>query len=280
MKCNTSELLEAFCRCPVVECFSGPIVERLNDGLQVGVVEVSQVGFLREVLTDESVGVFVGASLPRTVGIGEVDAGLEEFFELFEFGKFFSVVQGQGADESLGHILEGGLDGLVDGAGFEIGDGRGHENACLAFDECHDAAFVMCPVNGVAFPVSRTHPCIDGGRSLMDTCTSRNEASFSMRVATALALAMALAKLFIQVAFRAFIRINKGVNALIRNAHRRIARKMFGQRVRDLFGRPFLAQLGSNVFAKRPARRQYRGAHRPFAVVCVTLLRINGFILY
>jgi hypothetical protein len=40
-KCNTAEFLESFCRCPVVEYFSGPIVECLDDGLQVRVVEVS-----------------------------------------------------------------------------------------------------------------------------------------------------------------------------------------------------------------------------------------------
>lgn len=280
MKCNTGELLEAFCWCPVAECFSGPIVERLDDGLQVGVVEVSQVGFLGQVLPEEAVGILVGASLPGTVGIGEVDVGLEEFFEMFERGKFFSVVHGQGADESRGHILEGGRDGLVDGAGFEIGDGRRHENACLAFDECDDASFVVRAVNGVALPVSRADPRLDSSGPFRDTHTPRNEPSFLVRVGAPLALSMALSKLPVQIAFRAFIGINKGVNALMRNAHRRVARKTFGQRVRDLFGRPFLAQLGGNVFAKRLVRRQYRGAHRPLAVVCVALLRVNGLIVY
>ena len=278
MKCNTSELLEAFCRCPVVECFSGPIVERLNDGLQVGVVEVSQVGFLREVLTDESVGVFVGASLPRTVGIGEVDVGLEEFFKVFESGKFFSVVEGECADEARGHSSEGVLDGLVDGAGFEVRDGCRQEDARLAFDEGDEPSFVVRAVHGVAFPMPGTEARVDGSRSLGDTHTPRNESSFLMRVAAALAFSVPLPKRFVEIALGAFIRVNKGVNAFMRNAHRRVARKISAQRVRDLFGRPFLAQLGGDEFAQRRARRKERGPPRPFAIAYVALLCVNSII--
>ncbi len=77
MKCNTGEFLESFCRCPVLECFSGSIVERVDDGLQVGVVEVAQVGFLGKVLADESVGIFVGSALPGTIRIRKIDLGFQ-----------------------------------------------------------------------------------------------------------------------------------------------------------------------------------------------------------
>ena len=54
-KCNAHE----FCGGLVVEPFSGSIVEFLGDGIQVKLSECGEVGTFGEVLSDESVEVFV-----------------------------------------------------------------------------------------------------------------------------------------------------------------------------------------------------------------------------
>ena len=204
-------------------------------------------------MSDKTVGIFVAASLPGTVGIGEVDAYAKEFFELFEASEFFSVVESEGADELRGDTSEGVLDGLVDSASFEVRDGSCHQDACLAFDEGDDVSFVVRAVNGVAFPRFRTEPCIDRGRLLSDTHTPRNEPSFLMRVPAVLTFSMALSEFFIEIAIRPFVRVNRGVNAFIRNAHRPVAWERSAQSMGDLFGRPFRAQFGGDVCAKRCA---------------------------
>jgi hypothetical protein len=71
-------------------------------------------------LSAKTVGIFVAASLPGTVGVGEVDACAKEFLELFKAGEFFSIVESEGADELRGDTPEGVLNGLVDSASPDI----------------------------------------------------------------------------------------------------------------------------------------------------------------
>ena len=56
-----------------VEGFAGSGVERVSDGVEVVARVSGEVGAFGEVLAKEPVGVLVGASLPWTLGVAEVD---------------------------------------------------------------------------------------------------------------------------------------------------------------------------------------------------------------
>ena len=55
-------------------------------------------GSFGEVLSDEAIGVFVGATFPGVVRGGEVEGGAELFFDVFVAVEFGTVVRGDGMD--------------------------------------------------------------------------------------------------------------------------------------------------------------------------------------
>jgi hypothetical protein len=61
------------------ECLAWSVVELVGDGLDLFVVPSREVGAFREVLAQRAIGVVIGAALPGTLRVGEVDlnAGLD-----------------------------------------------------------------------------------------------------------------------------------------------------------------------------------------------------------
>jgi len=57
------------------ESFARTGIEGLGDGRALELGERGEVGAFRKVLADEAVGVFVGATFPSVVRVGEVDWG-------------------------------------------------------------------------------------------------------------------------------------------------------------------------------------------------------------
>ena len=67
---GSNELVECFCGGAVVEGCSGAVARLVDDGVEVGLV-AGGGGSFGPVAADESVGVFVGSSLPWAVGVSE-----------------------------------------------------------------------------------------------------------------------------------------------------------------------------------------------------------------
>ena len=70
-RCNTG--LEFTCRSFKAQSFSRALIEAQGYLVEIGLRIAGQVGFLREVLSQQPVGVLVGAALPRALRIAEVD---------------------------------------------------------------------------------------------------------------------------------------------------------------------------------------------------------------
>ena len=58
------------------QSFPRALIELQGCLVEVGLGIAGQVGFLREVLSQQTVGVFVGAALPGTLRVAEVDGDL------------------------------------------------------------------------------------------------------------------------------------------------------------------------------------------------------------
>jgi len=71
-----------------VQSFPRALVELPCHLVEVGLRVAGQVGFLREVLSQQAVGVFVGAALPGTLRIAEVDVDLGGDREVLMAGQF------------------------------------------------------------------------------------------------------------------------------------------------------------------------------------------------
>ena len=65
--------------CFVAEAFSGSVIELVGHEGEIWVGEVIEGHFLWKEPANEAVTVFVGTPLPRGVGVGEVEVGLQLF---------------------------------------------------------------------------------------------------------------------------------------------------------------------------------------------------------
>ena len=93
-----------------------------------------------EVLSQQSIGVFVAAALPRAFGITEVDADICRDSELSVVGQFGSPVSGQRRHDSLRQMLHPGnqrADGAVAVLSSNLDQ---HHKAQAAFDQRCDVA--------------------------------------------------------------------------------------------------------------------------------------------
>ena len=85
-----------------VEGFAGSTVECCGDSVQVVLCVSAEIGAFGEVLAEETVGVLVGATLPGTLGVAEVDIEIGVYSQLSVLGHLGSLVPGQGAAQLLG----------------------------------------------------------------------------------------------------------------------------------------------------------------------------------
>ena len=85
-----------------IEGFAGSTVQCCGDSVQVASGVSAEIGAFGEVLSEETVGVLVGATLPGTLGVAEVDIEIGVYSELSVLGHLGSLVPGQGAAQLLG----------------------------------------------------------------------------------------------------------------------------------------------------------------------------------
>ena len=72
------------------------MIEPLREPVELGLGEGREVGSFREVLAQQAVGVFVGAALPRTARIAEVDPHIGGNGEALMASHLFAAIPGQG----------------------------------------------------------------------------------------------------------------------------------------------------------------------------------------
>ena len=81
-----------FARGTPVETLHRTVVEQAVDPLQLGVENVLERAALRKDHPHDPVAVLVRATLPRMIGLGEVDLQPERLFELAELRELLAVV--------------------------------------------------------------------------------------------------------------------------------------------------------------------------------------------
>ena len=93
-RCNTS--VKSFCRRFKVQRLSWSLVELTRYFIQMSLRVYRQVRSLGEVLSQQSIGVLIGATLPRTLRIAEVDINVGRQGKLFVGREFLAPIPGQG----------------------------------------------------------------------------------------------------------------------------------------------------------------------------------------
>jgi hypothetical protein len=143
------------------------MVQPVHDELEVFFRDVPQVRTFGEILANQSVDIFVQASLPGTIRVGEINLGLEFSGDGFMVGKFSAVVGGEGMDpasmrtQSLDHLLLHRLGGFLS---YLAEQGK----LTFTFDQADHGATMMFADKGVGLPVAQAFFGFDDLRTLFD----------------------------------------------------------------------------------------------------------------
>ena len=96
-KCN-KKVLKYLVRCPEAQRLARTVIKTVGNELNIGVREGGKVGFLWEVLSDEAVGIFVGASLPGRIRVGKEEVGIKAVGDSLVTRELDAVVGSDGKD--------------------------------------------------------------------------------------------------------------------------------------------------------------------------------------
>ncbi len=90
--------VEGFGGCLPAEGLPWPAIQRRGSRIQVASRVPAEVGALREVSAEQTIGVLVGPTLPRGVRVAEVDVEVGIDPQLGMSGQLGALVPGQGTD--------------------------------------------------------------------------------------------------------------------------------------------------------------------------------------
>src|SRR3954462_12466918 len=123
----SEELVQSLGRCSPAKGLSRPAVEGDRHGCKVLGAVHAEVGALWKVLAQQPIGVLVRATLPRAVGIAEVDRHASLDPELGVLGHFRSLIPGQRPSK----LLRQGDDRARNGVAHRLGPMPGERRPVL-----------------------------------------------------------------------------------------------------------------------------------------------------
>jgi hypothetical protein len=243
VKCNTPSLAIVLrVRRLESQSFSRPHIQLTSHLIAIGLGNRAHTHALGEVLPQESVEVFVGASLPRMVGRGEIAFDGVNHFNDPVVVELRSVVEGDGLEPAAvlrdGH--HSGFVGLGHAAARELLD---NGKAGLALHQGEHAMVLVCTNDCVALPVANAPPSLDLFGPLADVALVRLNPSV---IDTAVALAAELGDdpgVLPQRAALCFVSQDLAVDRAVADVQ--LTSQLQGGS--DLLGAPFLAQESADV---------------------------------
>lgn len=135
--------------------FAGAFVDLGCDGVKFFLRIAGEVRAFGEILADEAVRIFVGATLPGSVRVGEVDGEIEICCDIFVHRHFTTAIIGERLSHNFRHRFHlADKAPMHDGSGC-VGELHEDQKARRSFDQSSHAAFVPLAFDEVAFPVSR-----------------------------------------------------------------------------------------------------------------------------
>ncbi len=126
-----------------------------------------EAAFLGEVLAHQPIGVLVGATLPGSIGMSEVEVGVELAGDGLVVGEFLAVVGSQGMHKGL-EWSEQARDRLADEVGgFVLNLGQ-QGIAALALNERNERLAMVGANDRVALPMAYASARLDRGRPALN----------------------------------------------------------------------------------------------------------------
>lgn len=163
---KTGDLMVDFVRSEEAEAATGAVVEFGRDGGALTLGEGGEVSAFGEVLSEKSVGVFVGTAFPGVVRSGEVEFGVEVSLERFVQVELRAVIRGDSSDRMrfVAQDVDSPVGGLLSADTRKLAEAQ---KAALTFDD-RDGGGLAAAVEGVDLPVTEARSARDDGRALGD----------------------------------------------------------------------------------------------------------------
>ena len=174
----------------------------VNDIGEPGAVclgEDVKIASFPRILSNESIGIFIGSSFPGMVGVAEIEFYGQYGLDIFVIVKFGTVVDGDGfnavsralevVNDGSGNAFGGLVLKLADGQvpGFSLHHGK---EAVLGASGPHDR---------VGFPMAKVFPGVHGGWSFINTAFSDEYSSVILAAISFTALFAAATKMAIDL---------------------------------------------------------------------------------
>ena len=92
------ELIKYFNRASESMSFPWSVIDFMDCFFKFVVTDHLEVCFFRKVLTKQAISIFIGASLPRAIGFGEIDIGIQGAGNVLVSAEFSAVIKGDGVN--------------------------------------------------------------------------------------------------------------------------------------------------------------------------------------
>ena len=231
------------CRALPSEDLTRTVIKSLGDDIKIDLSETGEVCSPGGLLPEQYVGVLVGAALPRTVRVGEVDLVAVHLGERFARSHFTPPIVGQGQTPLPVDAVEHGSESSHCRSG----------SCMIHFCECDEerslnqranGGFIARTLDQIALPRARHDAVFDFRRAHLDADHVRNGAAPiwipSARPPTLTSLAQAGDLPGTQLTARHGVEC--GADGLMADLERRVVRLHSAQYERDLFRRRAVAQ--------------------------------------
>src|SRR5271169_171734 len=263
------------------QSFSRALIETQRDPVQLRLRVAGKVSSLRQVLSQQTVGVFVGSSLPGAVRIAEVDFHICGYREGFVFGHLQSAIPGQRATQRCGKPAN---------LPAQCGDDRSRVFAAhldqgrktrMPFHQRRDVT-VFCAPNEIAFPMTGNGAVFDfrgsfpDGDGIYDLAARVFIDTRVLRAADAALGSQMPQQLFLQ--HSAGLDEQTAVNRFVGHAHALVRGILDLQPSGNLFRRPVQNQFTRNHLPQLHVDGQ-KATFGPQGRVPGSLIRFIGSIL-
>src|SRR5919108_2876056 len=161
-------MIEHIKGCFEAQGFTGSEIQARHSKIHFLVGDLLEVTLLRKVLSEQTIGVFIGTTFPGSIGMSEVVFELEQLSDLFMIGKLLAMIGGQGMNLVPDRKQES-MNLILNRLGTSLRDFTQQSEARFSFSQCHQGLFVVFAKHRIHFPVAQAFPMVDNGRTLFNT---------------------------------------------------------------------------------------------------------------
>ena len=154
-------LLKDFGRCQIAESFSRTIVESVDMEFKDRGWQIGQLLILWQKLTQQAVGVFIGSTLPGTIGIRKVDSELQTPRQRFMLRELRSVIDRYTLPRFFRDRPKLAFGRPVQADRSLVAHAGGHQISAASIHKRGHVTMMITPHNRVAFPVTNAAAGID-----------------------------------------------------------------------------------------------------------------------